>query len=219
MNPDISRWQTAPADAELDPHQLHLWRFRTDLAAPAVSSLYQTLSVDERDRADRFLGLDKQQQFVVARGYLRRILGRYVNCSPAAVVFLYSAQGRPAVAATRQEILDFNLSHSGSWGVVALCRSAVGVDVEQIKAKQNLQAMADYAFDDDEVRRFSSYSPARRQRGFYRIWTAKEARYKCPGKDLYIRSFPLAPGYLVTVAGAATPARISRFHLCWTSSA
>jgi 4'-phosphopantetheinyl transferase len=213
VSPDISRWQAAPINPQLDHNELHLWRFRTDSSAATVSSLQQSLAEDEIARAARFLSPTKQQQFIVSRGYLRLILGCYLQCPPAAVAFDYTDQGRPFLT-EEDKTLDFNLSHSGVWGVIAISRSTVGVDVELIRVKQNLQSLAEYAFDADEFRSFVSYVPTRQQRGFYRIWTAKEARYKCPGKGYYLRSFPLARDYIVTVVSHYSQPRVIRFHLC-----
>lgn len=226
MKPDISRWQSPPENPQLDHNELHLWRFRIDISAAAASGLRQFLTADEVARAERFIRLPHQIKFVAARYGLRRILAGYLQCSPAAIDFAYSQQGKPSLAQGHQADINFNLSHSGNWATLAVSAgSDVGVDVEEVMNKDNLQQLGDYAFDQTEQRLFANFSPARRQRGFYRLWTAKEARLKMIGVGLselrtscspcFWHFFPIAKNYLAALATATDVRKISRYHCCF----
>lgn len=225
MKPDISRWQTPPENLQLDPHELHLWRFRIDISATAAGGLRQCLSADEISRAERFIRWQQQITFVTARYGLRRILAGYLQCSPASIVLAYSEQGKPSLNEKHQSDIKFNLSHSGDWATLAVTAgSDVGVDVEGVINRNHLEQLGDYAFDDAEKRLFADYSAARQRRGFYRLWTAKEARLKMIGVGLsdlrsscspgFLHLFPVAKKYLAALAADTDIHKISRYH-CW----
>ena len=226
MRPDITRWQAPPINPQLEHNDLHLWRFRIDLSAAAATSLRQYLSADEVARAERFIRLPHQIKFVTARYGLRMILAGYLKNSPAAIDFAYSQQGKPSLNKSHQSDIKFNLSHSGDWATLAVTAgSDVGVDIEVVVNKDNLEQLGDYAFDQTEQRLFASFSPARQQRGFYRLWTAKEARLKMIGVGLselrascspcFLHFFPIAKKYLVALATDTDVRKIIRYHYCF----
>jgi 4'-phosphopantetheinyl transferase len=86
--------------------------------------------------------------------------------------------GRPPV--------DFNLSHSGEWALVAVTTPAwrVGVDIEQISPDLDFLAMAQHMYQPSEVERLHSADPAVRRIEYFRIWSAKEAYVKSIGIGL-----------------------------------
>ncbi len=220
---DISPWQAPPPSLLIGTGDLHLWRFRTDISARSADSLRQSLSADECIRADRFINPLHQIQFIAARYGLRHILAGYLKCLPAAILFDYGEQGKPSLQLDNAQPLDFNLSHSGGWGLVAVTSGlAVGVDLEQIVPKDSLLQLSDYAFDMEEKGLFSAFSPARQERGFFRLWTAKEARLKMLGVGFgnmnkvvlpcFQRFFVPAKGYVAAVAIDHPVKRIIRYH-------
>ena len=223
VKPDISRWQPPPESLRLAPDDLHLWRFRIGISAEAATVLRQSLTAGEIARADRFIRIQHQVKFVAARYGLRRILAGYLKCSPAAIRFDYSQQGKPSLGKDHQSSITFNLSHAGGWAVIAVTSgSDVGVDVEEVMIKDNLQQLGDYAFDEAEKRLFADFSPARRQRGFYRLWTAKESRLKMIGvglgdmKKIIVPRFQCffvpAKGYVAAAAADDHIVRVVRYH-------
>jgi long-chain acyl-CoA synthetase len=65
---------------------------------------------------------------------LRPALGRYLGVEPRAIAFTHGVRGKPALAGAAAA-LQFNLSHSGAFALLALSRDkAVGVDVRVIDA-------------------------------------------------------------------------------------
>nr|WP_224746733.1 4'-phosphopantetheinyl transferase superfamily protein [Pelovirga terrestris] len=142
---------------------------------------------------------------------------------PASIVFTNSQQGKPSLGKEHRSDINFNLSHSGDWAVLAVTSGPdVGVDVEEIVVKDNVQPLTDYAFNEVEKTLFSAFPPARKQRGFYRLWTAKEARLKMLGIGLgemkkeimpgFGCFFVPAKGYVAAVAVTCQVARIIRYH-------
>lgn len=224
MKPEVSTWQSAPAGPQPDRNDLHVWRFCIDICADSGKLFRHSLSSDELVRADRFIQSLHQSRFIAARYGLRCILARYLKCVPASVTFACHQRGKPFLGQQHQANLSFNLSHSGDWAVLAVtARGNVGVDIEKIAVNDNLQQLGDFAFDETEKKLFAGFSPARKVRGFYRLWTKKESRLKMLGTGLgdikryvtpaFERFFVPAKGYVGAVAADTEVHRIIRYHL------
>ena len=71
-------WNPAPAMLLLGSDEVHVWRAALDLPIARVASFEQTLAADERTRAGQFHFQRDRTHFIVARGLLRTILGRYL---------------------------------------------------------------------------------------------------------------------------------------------
>ncbi|WP_175498423.1 4'-phosphopantetheinyl transferase family protein [Desulfuromusa kysingii] len=182
------------------------------------------LSPDELTRAERLLTLDKRNQFITARGSLRLILGKYLQVSPDQIQFQYNQYGKPALAG-QQQAISFNLSHSGEWGVLVVAREvAVGVDVERIDPDLQCLQLAQNYYNEHEQFLLNQYSPLRKRRGFFRLWTQKEAMLKLLGTgfrtdpqnndgSIEFMTFPLAAAYMCSVAFKGEIAQIRRIHL------
>ena len=94
------------------------------------------LSDDERNRSARFRFEKGRRRFVVARGALRELLGRYLGTDPGQIRFTYNAFGKPELHPDFGDRLKFNLAHSGDLTLIAIARDAdVGVDVECIEGR------------------------------------------------------------------------------------
>lgn len=210
----MSTWSTPPEHPVAMPGEVHLWR--VDLARPAeeVAGLARLLSADEQDRAARFHFARHRDRFVVARGRLRTILGRYLGCPPARVRFVYGAQGKPALHPDLQVTdLAFNISHSDQRMLCAVTHGArVGVDVEQIRAPADLDAISARFFAPAEQRALQALPADRQVAGFFACWTRKEAFIKALGGGLSIpldafvvRVDPAGPAALLAVEKERLP--------------
>ena len=176
-------WQTCPdCLPQLQPGQIHLWRFSLDIIPPLYQSQRAFLSDDELARADRFLDPQKQQQFTLARSYLRQILAQYLDLPPELIKFIYNDAGKPSLGEKNRNNLTFNLSHSGAMAVLAVAIDVdLGVDIEEIDFDLNFQSLAIRYFTPAEIIKLKEVSIARQRRQFYRIWTSKEAVLKMIG--------------------------------------
>jgi len=216
-------WQPVPRTFPHSSEQLSLWRFRLNLALNEVNSLVCYLSADEKQRAERLLLPEKRKQFIVARARLRIILGRHSDADPAALIFGYGKQGKPLLPDNAG--LDFNLAHSGDWGLVAISGAAeVGVDIERIDPQIDYPSLAKRYFTTRELKRLHSMPHWRQRRGFYRIWTEKEALLKMTGVGFsagaaeqstthgWVRPVPVAKGYLAALSCSKSVNHILRYN-------
>jgi len=77
----------------LGAEDVHVWRASLDVTATIVAALRQFLSANELVRAGRFHFESDRKHFIVARGYLRAILSRYLKIPAEEIKFVYGEQG------------------------------------------------------------------------------------------------------------------------------
>jgi 4'-phosphopantetheinyl transferase len=161
---------------------VHVWVAPLSADPEHVAALHELLSPDERQRAARFVADDRREEFVVARGTLRRLLALYLGADPAALAFVSDGNGKPALSGRE---LFFNVSHSHGLAVYALTRlGEVGIDVEQVRPRASLLDMADRFFAPAEAAAIRRLPPERREEAFFHVWTRKEAFIKATAQGL-----------------------------------
>jgi 4'-phosphopantetheinyl transferase len=159
-----------------------VWSVRTAAPTSVIGHFEQVLSPDERDRAARFRFPHLRDSFILARGCLRLLLGRYLNVSPAGIQFRYGAKGKPSI-----DGVDFNMSHSGGLAVFAFTRGCeLGVDVEKMRPLDDMQNIANRFFCREEAMELMSLPPEQREHAFFLCWTRKEAYIKAVGDGLSV---------------------------------
>jgi 4'-phosphopantetheinyl transferase len=199
-HPVVEDWRSPPSHLTCDLGEVHVWRWRLDRPAPAV-----TLAADEQLRADRFRFDCDRQSFVAARSGMRRILGRYLDQDAGAIEFAYGSHGKPLLA---NGAIEFNLSHSGDWALLAVARDRpVGVDIERIKPMAELEKLTARFLMAAEHERIVSLPEVDRVLAFFRTWTCKEAYLKATGeglgqlKSLEVAVQPEVPVQLLSPSG------------------
>lgn len=175
-----SIWSSPPSSLTLQPGEVHVWRLVLD--QPLEHFLAQ-LQPDEIARANRFYFERDHKRFVIARGFLRLLLGRYLAGDPARLVFSYGEYGKPSLESER--VLRFNMSHSHEMALYALTEGReIGVDVERVRADFTSDDIARRFFSPFEVASLDALPIAERVDGFFRCWTRKEAYIKATGRGL-----------------------------------
>ncbi len=91
-------WRAPPKAVLLADNEVHVWRALLDLDAREVEDLWQTLTADEQARARRYHFQKDSERFIVGRGFLRTILGRYLDIKPEHLRFCYNPHGKPTLA-------------------------------------------------------------------------------------------------------------------------
>lgn len=173
-------WLRPPDDLKLQTNEVHVWRSSLDL--PSDIELANLLSSDEQSRADRFRFAQHRQRFIAGRGILRSLLGRYLHIEPAQLEFIYSEKGKPSLANQR---LQFNVAHSQGLALYAIALDRpVGVDLEQMRAIADLDALAQRFFSPKEHAAIAVLSTSQKSQAFFRYWACKEAYLKATGDGL-----------------------------------
>ena len=196
-----------------DARAVHVWFVELAANAAADEACSRSLSADERERAARFRGARLTRAFVLSRGVLRALLGRYLAIEPDRVRFAYGARGKPRVAFPPTP-LEFNVAHSGRFAAYAFAAGCeLGVDIEQLRPTRDQEAIVRRYFSAEECKEWMDLDAARRDEAFFRCWTRKEAYLKALGDGLALPldSFrvslrPEVPAALIHVAGDPTAA-------------
>lgn len=171
----------------LPENEAQLWYFKVDEFSKEVESYVNLLCSKEITRANSFKFAKDRMVYILARGLLRILSGRYLNEIPKNIKFDYGEYGKPDYSF--QTPIKFNISHSGNMIVMAFMRNCdIGVDIEKIKDDFDAIAIAQHFFSPDEIRSLKALPEKEQTHGFYRCWTRKEAFIKAKGSGL---SFPL----------------------------
>lgn len=213
-------WSFPPADLALSNNDVHVWRVSLDQPASRLQQLAQTLSADERTRAERFYFEKDRNHFIVGRGLLRTILGRYLDIEPGRLQFCYGARGKPALAETPGgSMLNFNLSHSQGLALYAVtCNREIGVDLECIRPMLEAEQIVLRFFSARENAVFRALPQSQKHEAFFHCWTRKEAYLKAIGlglaqplNQIEVSLAPGEPAKLLSIEGA--PQESSRWSL------
>lgn len=171
-----------------------MWRASLNQPSDLFERLVQLLSIDERERADRFHFEVDRKRCILARGVLRLLLGDCLGTPASQLQFQYNEFGKPSLAqssASRklQTPIEFNVSHSGDFVLIALSRGRVlGVDIERMRVDVATEEIATRFFSANECRDLATVAPDQRCAAFFACWTRKEAYLKARGDGL---SLPL----------------------------
>jgi 4'-phosphopantetheinyl transferase len=172
---------------QLASDEVHSWCASLDVPPETSARLYETLTPDERARSARFQFEHDQQRFIVARGVLRDLLGRYLQTPPSQIRFVYNPFGKPELGPEFANRLKFNLSHSGRLALIAIATASdVGVDLEYIRAESDYVDIARRFFSPAEVDYLIALPSHLYAESFFSCWTKKEAYLKACGEGLGI---------------------------------
>jgi len=184
----MNQWLFPPQVCALPSGSLQIWRTRLDLCSDSLSAYSELLSHDERSRAKRFVLTRDHDRFVVSRGTLRLLLGRYLQIPPDSARIEEGPQGKPFVVGNRLSFdLKFSLSHSHGLAVFAFTKDKeVGIDLEKIRLDFASREIAQRYFSSQEVSELDALTPQLYAAGFFQCWTRKEAYVKARGQGLQI---------------------------------
>jgi 4'-phosphopantetheinyl transferase len=203
---------------ELMTEEVQVWVASLEVAEARYARLSQTLSAEERGRADNMAPIPARR-FIVARGILRFLLSGFTGTDATKLRFTYGTSGKPSLA---DHDIHFNVSHSAELGVFAFAPDrSVGVDVENERPVRRLLDVAQRFMSEDEMRSLAATAPAERDVAFLRAWVVREARLKAEGKGVWAgqesgkargnlthRVFAPRPGYIAAVAAADSDWRL-----------
>lgn len=227
--PDESIWGAATCSFELRPDEVHVWHVEPHPSEAFARRFSSFLSPEEQDRAARF-SLERQRSgFLLARGAIRYLLGRYLDADPAGLEFRYGSHGKPLM---RGGGIEFSVTRSS--GLIACafaCRGDVGIDIERIRPVARTAEIAERFFTLEEQAEIGRSDSAARLHAFFRCWTRKEAFLKATGEGLpglanpaaashawTVRDLEAPPGYVGAVVWSRRPAPVTvhRYNLALT---
>jgi 4'-phosphopantetheinyl transferase len=160
--------------------QIDLYWIAIEQWVPQFAALEALLSAEERDRAARFHAHEDCVRFVVAHGWLRRILSGHTGTPPERLAVLTGDHGKPFIAGACQ----FNLSYGKGAALIATADFPVGVDVEALHEVRDAAAIAQKFFAPEEAAAVAACETSTRSNVFLTLWTRHEAFVKAVGYGL-----------------------------------
>jgi 4'-phosphopantetheinyl transferase len=182
-------WGTVSSVPLLPPGVIHLWRASVDALVARAPYFEGFLDQSEHERGDRFHAAADRLRHIIARGALRSMLGGYLDAAPESIAFGAGPFGKPHCTGDRDTPISFNISHSGDIVLLAFARVGdLGVDVERWNARlaeRERTRIGDSVFTSAERAAIQQLSSAaERERGFYSLWSRKEAYLKGTGSGI-----------------------------------
>jgi 4'-phosphopantetheinyl transferase len=157
---------------------LGVWAVNLDCAGGDLS----LLSPSERARAGRLKRSRDRQRSLQAHCAVRRILALQLRVDPRCLEFVATAAGKPFLARPVQN-LEFNLSHSGHHGLIAVAEDrSVGVDIEVQRPISDLLGVVLQVATAREAQLLTKLPTRQAHRAFFDLWTRKEALLKALGR-------------------------------------
>jgi 4'-phosphopantetheinyl transferase len=182
---NLALWHSPPLQWNIEDREVHIWRASLgSLSRKQFAILWRTLASSEVERASNYRSRRDRERFVIARGTLRMLLGRYLSRDPQALRFVYNAYGKPFLEPSEDRLnLSFSLSHAEDLALFAIARDrAIGVDIERIRDGFDIEEIAKRFFSPRERSALDALPAERKVEAFFSAWTRKEAYVKARGR-------------------------------------
>src|SRR4051794_10704465 len=101
----------------LAPDQVSLWSSMLDYNASIVAHLANRLDAADMQYATAIVLPEARARFVVARAFVRTVLGRAIGAAPASLEFARGLHGKPYLPGIS---ISFSLSHTSSTALLAV---------------------------------------------------------------------------------------------------
>ena len=171
-----------PAGAATVGASVDIWSIRLDVPPQSASGAKKFLSTDEHTRADAFRNELAQRNYIIAHAALRQILANRLMLNPTEIPFRTGSYGKPALAGSVADQLEFNLTHSGNLALVAVTRGGeVGIDVETVRPMPDALRIAERFFAAGESDALKELPAPEQAAAFLNLWTRKESLAKATG--------------------------------------
>jgi phosphopantetheinyl transferase len=152
-----------------------------------VASSFDWLTLQESDRAAAMRGPRRRAQFAAGRWLLRHAATQVFGEENYAI---QASEAKPIIVLRDGSAASASLSHSAELVLCAAGRvQTMGVDVEQVRARSDWQALARFALHPSERHGLEGLAEAIRWQRFYQAWTFKEALAKALGLGLFTLPF------------------------------
>lgn len=184
----FSKQPPGQGPSRLTDHEVHIWYIQADTAPDSdIQEQFEScLSTQEHEKYLSFKYPTPRQSFLLSRGCLRYLLGRYLALAPHQIEFTLGPQGKPALSdGLGQPLPYFNLSHSETRIAIALHGSRpLGIDIEYARDITHLDKLCQRCLIPAEMQQVLALPQPDASQRFLQYWTAKEALLKCLGTGL-----------------------------------
>ncbi|MDQ8005661.1 MAG: 4'-phosphopantetheinyl transferase superfamily protein [Pedobacter sp.] len=171
-------WKAYATGQSLATDKTHIFRIDVNNHFQKIKKeLADVLSEREQEKASRIFIPKDKERYAVSKFCLRTILGLCLNISPQEIDFIFHEHKKPTVIG-----IEFNISHTGDYVLIAISPKAVGIDVEYLNREFDFKSILDITFSKKEIDFIGDkdVDPT----NFYVMWTRKEALLKASGEGV-----------------------------------
>ena len=151
---------------ELPINQIHIWQCSL-LGKKLQPELCSFVSSAEKKKAEQFYNKEDTENYMYSRGILRLLLGRYTGMAPQEITIANDENKKPYMA---NHSIQFNLSHSYNWLLIAVAHDVLGIDIEKKNSHRKIQSIAKRFFSGPEQEEFNQASEDQKIEIFYKIF-------------------------------------------------
>ena len=151
-----------------------------DIPKSQYELYYSLLSDEKRERVDCFRFEDDKKRSVFGEMLARKMIAEKSGVSEESLEFSVTELGKPYL--TEPEV-HFSISHSGDYVLCAVSDTPVGADIEKTRPVEE-RLIRRVCTDEEASFVLEGSDAAERLRRFFRVWTAKEAFFKCRGTGI-----------------------------------
>ncbi len=139
-----------------------------------LNEWFRQMSAERKQAVCRMKVEQKKNLCIAADALCRKAISDYCNFPTAEIEFEYNEKGKPFA---KNLPVYFSKSHSGDLAVCIVSDYEIGIDIEKIR---DINPRVSERFATDKEREYiKTY-----ENGFFKIWTLKEAYFKCIGTGL-----------------------------------
>jgi len=154
----------------------------TPISAVALPISSAWLEASELARLDGLGSPARRLSFLAGRWQVRCLVAQRRGTDPVGVALAINPQGRSRIPS--EPNLHLAISHSGDWIACALADAPVGIDIERLRPRADVLALAATVHSPAQCAALAALPGEAQLQSFYRGWTLKEAWLKRQGLGL-----------------------------------
>jgi 4'-phosphopantetheinyl transferase len=153
----------------------------TFIDSKITNSFLKLIGEKKRRRIERFRHIEDAYRSLLGEVLARKIIEKMTGIPSDKIKILQDHYGKPFLAEF-EDIIHFNISHSGEWVAVIIDSASVGIDVEEIVPINLVIAPSIFSIQEN----LDLWQKPERERigYFYDLWTLKECYLKAVGIGL-----------------------------------
>ncbi|MBQ9902303.1 MAG: 4'-phosphopantetheinyl transferase superfamily protein [Clostridia bacterium] len=134
-----------------------------------------------RAQVERFRSEGGRRRSAAGELLARNMLAEFCGVPADCISFGRTDRGKPFAVGLAAE---FNISHSGDFVICAVDDSPIGVDIEKIRPMKDILIRRVCSEKELAFVTENGICPDESNRRFFRVWTGKEAFFKCRGTGI-----------------------------------
>lgn len=168
---------------KLKKNEAHVWVIKWKSIKDLIEKEKNCISNSEAKDIQLLRKYEDKMRGLTGKVVVRILIEHYLKIKKEKILIEKTIYGKPYIVSNSKENLNYNISHSGEYIVLAFTfKKHIGIDVEEEKYLPEYKEIASYfsVGERDRIRK------SKNNKLFFRLWTAKEAYIKAEGLGLQV---------------------------------